>query len=127
MEERRSRRIESFDPLLRDLVAWGIVVRGGTKTRPSWTLVEAAQRRLDELEPKTGPFDVDQLVYLDHLCADCRLRTPTRLRDGIYLCDACTERRATVDEVEIVPSKPTSRGIWHRNRRSAEGGGTLAG
>ncbi|GEM_PF-1344022 len=85
--------IDRFDPLLRDLVTWNLVVRDGAAGRSRWRLAEAAQRRLDELATSADPVPVDQLVFLDHRCTDCRLRQRTRLYDGVYLCDSCRDQR----------------------------------
>ena len=94
MNEGRSYRIETFDPLLRDLVVWGLVVKTEAEAG-LWQLTDAAQRRLDEIAERTRPLPPDQLVYLDRLCADCRFRGRTRLCDGVYLCEECAQRRTT--------------------------------
>ncbi len=86
--------IERFDPLLRDLVAYNLVVKSQTAKRAIWRLSDDVQRRLDQLALSSPPsFAPDQLVYLDHHCADCNLRVRTRFRDGLYLCDTCLGRR----------------------------------
>jgi hypothetical protein len=89
-----SYRIETFDPLLRDLATWGLVVRSGSSAKPTWRLSTEAQHRLDELLRPAEPFAADRLVYLDHHCADCHQRGPTRLRGAEYVCDECAQRRA---------------------------------
>jgi ribosomal protein L37AE/L43A len=127
MEEKRTYRIETFDPLLRDLVAWGLVTRTDS-TRPSWRLVEAAQRRIDQLAQRSQPLDVDQLLYLDHLCVDCRDRCRTRLYEGEYVCDSCMERRAVEAAAPVAPPAPDKgRSLWHRHRTTQEGHRPLAG
>ena len=55
MEAQRDYPIETFDPLLRDLVCWGLVTRQEGATEASWQLVPAAQKRLDELRPVGAP------------------------------------------------------------------------
>lgn len=86
--------IEKFDPLLRDLVSWGLVVRSGADADTPWRLAGEVQDRLDELDQqRPGSVSPDRLVYLDHRCADCRARGVTRLVAGVYLCPTCTERR----------------------------------
>jgi len=127
MEEPPRYRIETFDALLRDLVAWGLVARTG-KTRTSWHLTSAAQRRLDELVRPLGPLDVDQLVYLDHVCAGCHDRTLTRLEEGLYICDACRQRRRTeVTEKEVTDSAAGSRRLLRRHRPNDGVGRSLTG
>lgn len=78
-----------FDPLLRDLLAWGLV----EPARPAadndrWHLAEGAQHRLEDLHTRTETHG-SPLVYFDRLCAGCRRRRLTRLHDGVHLCDAC--------------------------------------
>ncbi len=127
MEDGPSHRIETFDSLLRDLVTWDLVARAGPKAKP-WQLVAAAQARLDELVEPAGPIAADQLVYLDHLCASCHFRGRTRLHDGLYLCDDCTERRATGARAEKAPLAPAGRrGHWRWHRHAGDGGTSLAG
>lgn len=106
-------RIESFDPLLRDLVGWGLVTRVETDGVPSWQLGEAAQDRLNEIIRPAGSLSPEQLVYLDHFCADCQVRGTTRLHDGVYLCSACSERRL-VGTPEPPPT--VQRWRWRRDR-----------
>lgn len=93
MEQESPYRIQNFDPLLRDLIAWGLVVRTETDGESSWQLVDVVQRRLSELTRGNGPVGEHRLVYLDHKCADCNVRGLTRLVDGVYLCTSCFERR----------------------------------
>jgi hypothetical protein len=116
-------RIETFDPLLRDLVAWGLVSRTEAEDGPSWELTDAAQRRLEEIIRPASPLDVDELVYLDHLCADCRFRGITKLHDGVYLCDACLARR-----LAEVPDQPPAarRWPWRRHRQDTNGSASRA-
>ncbi len=113
MDDGRAYRIESFDPLLRDLVEWGLAARTETDGTASWQLSERAQRRLDEIIKPVGPLALERLVYLDHLCADCHFRGRTRLNDGIYLCDACLELRLTA---VAEPEPATRRRPWRRHR-----------
>ncbi len=117
MEQGRSYRIETFDPLLRDLAAWGLVERSPTAERPAWHLSAEAQRRLDELVRPAEPLSVERLVYLDHLCAGCHQRGPTRLRQGAYLCDDCAQRHVVVDVSPVEPEQPGSGGRRPRRLR----------
>ena len=91
--EQRNFRIDRFDPLLRDLLAWGLVEKDDATDEPVWRLHQRAQERLSELVRAASPLVSDRVVYLDHLCADCRQRRPTRLVDGSYVCDACQKVR----------------------------------
>jgi hypothetical protein len=117
--ERHSYRIETFDALLRDLVAWGLVSRAEDERGTSWYLTDSAQHRLDEIIRPTGPLDLEDLVYLDHLCADCRFRGITRLHDGVYLCSACLALRlAQVPD----PAPVSRRWPWRRHRHQNTNG-----
>ena len=80
------------------------------KTRTSWRLIDAAQRRLDDLERPLGPLGVEQLIYLDYLCADCHDRTLTRLDEDLYLCDTCRARRGAQVTEKEVPAAPPWQG-----------------
>jgi len=113
--------IKTFDPLLRDLVAWGLVVRSGTEARPAWRLSEAAQRRLNEVVPANGVAGDEQLVYLNHRCTDCHLWGLTRLIDGVYLCQDCSEHRAIEPGENEDLATPAVRSTRWRRRRRVEG------
>jgi len=124
--------VERFDPLLRDLVAWGLVTPTTGAAKASWRLTDAAQRRLGELVKPARPLNPDQLVYLDHHCAQCRVRTRTRLRDGLYLCDDCLARQlGTPPQGEVLPvpegTPALSKGHWRRSRHRDDGSKPLAG
>lgn len=105
MEEHANYSIDRFDPLLRDLLWWGLARRheADTATRGTddptgsgpvrWVLSEDAQRRLTELVPDVVKPDRERVLYLDRMCAGCHQRMPTRLTDGIFLCDACRLQR----------------------------------
>ena len=83
--------IENFDALLRGLITWDLVTAEETR----WQLAERVQQRLSELAPDSGPWPPEQIVYVDHRCADCGARTVTRSREGTYVCDPCWESRNT--------------------------------
>jgi ribosomal protein L37AE/L43A len=87
--------VETFDPLLRDLVAWGLVDRDDDGAG-AWRLVDAAQRRLSELVAVSGKRSAESLLYFDHLCSRCHRRELTRLIGGSYVCAPCND--ATLDE-----------------------------
>lgn len=113
VDDRQRYRIETFDPLLRDLATWGLAVREDTESGAAWVLTEAAQRRLDQIVRPAAPTNVERLVYLDHRCADCRLRGRTRLVDGVFLCDDCFAARGGHDgDAPLNPKvRPPSGGI----------------
>jgi ribosomal protein L37AE/L43A len=110
-------RIERFDALLRNLLAWQLVSNDDPGGDGGWHLVPDAQRRLDELNRSSALPDAERLVYLDHRCADCHQRMPTRSRQGIFLCDACLTRRtvqgtaAVADPAAVAGAKRSRRGV----------------
>lgn len=106
-----SHSIEKFDPLLRDLVAWELVTRSET----GWELVEAAQRRLDQVAQSARPVSEESFVYLDHRCAKCQERRPTRLREGIYVCDSCLAQGQDLSDGAELAAAPAGR-RWHLRR-----------
>jgi len=116
--------VERFDPLLRNLVAFDLVVKNGVGRRPSWRLSDAAQRRLDELTGSAGPTSAEHMVYLDHRCADCRQRLPTRVHEGLYLCENCVGRRAAPVSQVVVAEVAKPR--WRRQRQSVDGSNPVA-
>lgn len=117
VDERRDYPVERFDPLLRDLIGWGLVERADSETGPSWQLVGPAQRRLDELSPPSASGH-DAVVYLDRRCADCRQRGLTRLRDESYVCDGCwSGRQAAPDPVAPQPAPVGQTSFWRRGRQ----------
>ena len=89
------RAIQTYDPLLRDLITWGLVERDEER----WALSERAQRRLSELAEASAPWPAEQTVYFGHRCERCDTRALTRLREGAYVCDACWSRRGTEEPV----------------------------
>ena len=128
LENGHSYPINRFDALLRDLITWGLVDQEETKDGPSWRLVDAAQRRLGELMWPGHPLVAEAVIYLDHRCADCHLRAPTRLHEGSYLCDACwamrSEAAATLPSPE---APPPPRRRFRRSRERPAGQDVVAG
>jgi hypothetical protein len=114
--------IGNFDPLLRDLVAWGLV----TRSENSWELVEAAQTRLDEVAHRARPVSVENFVYLDHRCVRCQERRPTRLREEGYLCDPCFQSEPAVSVDAQAETTSESR-RWHLRRYRTRETDPLAG
>ena len=107
--------IERFDPLLRNLLSWGLV----EETAGGWALRDDVSARLTHLTQLTSRNAPGEVVFFGHACAVCRSSGLTRLRDGRYLCEAC--RRA--EEVAAVATplpKPADRkakrSVIHRVR-----------
>ncbi len=118
MEAERDYPIETFDPLLRDLVCWGLVKRNEETNDAPWQLAPAAQKRLDELRPASTPRAA-AVVYLDHRCADCRQRGPTRIHQDCYLCEKCwAERQELPVAVVAEPPSDENTHFWRRSRSS---------
>jgi ribosomal protein L37AE/L43A len=135
MGESDRHSIERFDPLLRDLIAWGLVTEGSGTAKPTWRLTAAAQRRLTELAKPARPLHPDQLVYLDHHCSECRARGRTRLRHGLYLCDTCLDHHAPEGAAAgggtgaeaPTPTPVVAKSHWRRSRPGDDGTKPLAG
>jgi hypothetical protein len=117
VEERRDYPIERFDPLLRDLIGWGLAERYDSGEGPAWRLNGPAQRRLDELSPST-PSGHDAVVYLDRRCADCQQRGMTRLHEEHYVCDRCWAGRQVIPDPAVAePSPVAPPHFWRRSRQ----------
>ncbi len=118
MEIQRHYPIQTFDPLLRDLVGWGLVERQDQEAAGPWQLVPDAQRRLDELLSPTLIPSVGADVFLNRLCGQCHQRGLTRLRGESYLCNTCLAEQPQPPEAELAPSSPAEHGhFWRRNRQ----------
>ena len=105
--EKPSYAIDRFDPLLRDLLNWGLAVTDDKSQGQSrWLLTDRAQKRLSELVRAQPRPATDRVVYLDHRCADCRQRLPTRLSEDVYLCDGCRTHRAELAPAEAALADP---------------------
>jgi hypothetical protein len=118
MEAQPDYPIETFDPLLRDLMCWGLVIRQEGAPDAPWQLVPAAQQRLAELQP-TSPPHAAAIVYLDHRCADCRQRGPTRMHEECYLCERCrAERQGQFTTAVTEPTSDRHTHFWRRSRSS---------
>ncbi len=142
--------VRTFDPLLRDLITWGLVERRdpedsgipadfdyvddpvgadspGNIGAPGWRLSDGAQQRLSELVAGSVVPGPERLVYFDHLCARCHHREPTRLYAGLYLCGPCLdEERAEVPSELPVVTSPRRRLPRRRRRTGVEETGPLA-
>lgn len=83
-----------LDPVLRELVAFGLVdkqVQGDDAA--TWVLSEAAQRRLSQLD-RPAP-DAASMFFVGHRCDRCREHAVTRRVGARYLCASC--RTADLD------------------------------
>ncbi|MGH8988485.1 MAG: hypothetical protein ACRDXC_07805 [Acidimicrobiales bacterium] len=109
--------IERFDPLLRNLLAWGLVVEA---EEGGWTLRPDVAERLPALARYARGDQPSEVVYFGHLCAGCRSKGLTRLRDGRYLCDEC-RRAADVAAVATLLPEPDqgAAGSLSRSREIA--------
>lgn len=84
--------IERFDPLLRNLLTFGLVQQDASG---AWRLTDDAARRLDwlaTLDQRSRTSGV--VIYFGHNCAGCHEAGPTRRHEDRYLCDPC--RRAAI-------------------------------
>ncbi len=70
-------------------------------------------RRLNEIIQPLEPLPLEQVVYFNHLCADCHFRGCTRFYEESYLCDVCIERRLTETPE---PAPAAERRPWRRRR-----------
>lgn len=108
--------IETFNPLLRSLLTWGLVEHvEGADGCPRWVLIEEVQERLDALTPPPREAPAS-LAYLDHLCGRCREQRLTHLIDGRFLCERCerTESEGDLFEPEATRPRPESGHRRHR-------------
>ncbi|MDA8309909.1 MAG: hypothetical protein M0Z46_04750 [Actinomycetota bacterium] len=92
--------IERFDPLLRNMLAWDLVVETDDG---SWVLRPEVVERLRGLVSYTRRGEPSEVVYFGHNCAGCRSSGLTRLRDGVYLCDECRRAAEVAAVATLVP------------------------
>ena len=110
--------IGRFDPLLRDLLAFNLVVKTTAARRGAWRLADGVQLRLDELLGSSSPASAERMVYLDHFCADCGLQVRTRLHEGFYLCEECLACRISAPPADPEPGAVAKgKRRWHRGRQ----------
>lgn len=86
--------VERFDPLLRDLLCYDLVV----ETEPGhWHLRAPFAARLAALavgqRPTTAP-----VLRIGVSCASCHVATVTRLHEGRFLCEACIGATALANQ-----------------------------
>jgi len=111
--------IERFDPLLRNLLAWGLVEEAEDG---SWSMRQDASARLTQLGQLTRRDAPSEVVYFGHACAICRSNGLTRRIGERYLCDGC-RRTAEVAAVATPLPKPSERkarrSVLHRAREAS--------
>lgn len=110
--------VETFDALLRDLVTWDLVVPGEQGDEEGWQLAPRAKRRLSELTSTRSPWPVERTAYFGRRCADCRRHAPTRLREGVHICEQCWQERVSRNEAGTQPpAEPGPNRRFMRRRR----------
>ncbi|HZD65440.1 MAG TPA: hypothetical protein VE152_05005 [Acidimicrobiales bacterium] len=87
--------------MVRGLVDLGLVQRRPGGDCESWSLSEAAQRRLEELYP--GGTDPHQHLgkidlYIGYRCSRCQGFRATRNHHGRQLCDTCVQEEALTSD-----------------------------
>jgi ribosomal protein L37AE/L43A len=101
--------VNKFDPLLRDLLYWGLLAQVDDVNGHHWQLAERAELRLDEITAESNAFAIERMVYLDHRCDICGFRRLTRVRDSRYVCDECGARVGQPTPAEREPAPATKR------------------
>ena len=94
----------NLDPLLRELLAFGVVEPDPTEG--GWRLVGQAQRRLDLLAAPPPP--AEKVIHFGHRCVSCGEVRPTRSRPQGFVCDPCGAASMTPPE-PAAPSAATPR------------------
>lgn len=112
--------VETFNPLLRSLLTWGLVERReDADGNTSWELIEEVRHRLDALVPPSRTAAAS-LAYLDHWCARCRQQRLTHLRGERFLCESCEKAEAgEVSGPQPEPKRPPhahDRGLRRRRQ-----------
>lgn len=122
--------IDAFDPLLRDLLTWGLVTEVPGEEGPEWHLTANAQRRVSELVRFRGAPPAEHLVYLGRRCAVCGMRRLTRLRDRGYVCEDCTTESVEPQVKSAVQTADAEAGAGararHAHRKRPSQGASLA-
>jgi hypothetical protein len=106
--------LERFDPLLRNMLAWGLVEEGPDG---QWVLRSEVGQRLARLAQLTHRAETSAIVYFGHPCASCQASGATRLCEGRYLCDECRQAPATPSPV---PEERGQRRWPHLGRRTSD-------
>lgn len=76
-----------LDPLLRELMAFGLVEKRAEGEGDRWELTSAAQRRLTALDRPVP--DQSSMYFVGHRCDRCRDHTVTRRVGTAHLCARC--------------------------------------
>lgn len=76
-----------FDPLLRELLTFGLVAKDLDGDSVRWVLTEEVQRRLTSLD-RPAP-DQSSMFFVGHRCDRCRDHTVTRRIADARLCARC--------------------------------------
>jgi hypothetical protein len=96
--------VHQLDPLLRELMAFGLVERTDSADGTRWVLSAQAQRRLSELDrpvPAGG-----SMFYVGHRCDRCRDHTVTRLVGSEHLCARCQALADTTPPAGVPRQQP---------------------
>ncbi len=104
--------LDRMGPILRDLVAFGLVERTGTGR---FELREDVQRWLAEASVRSGPPGTAE-VFVGRQCQRCGALGVTRLVDGVRICADCQEKPIA----EVVADQPS--GHHGRRRRARKAG-----
>jgi len=124
MEETQFPR--QLDPVLRELVAFGLVEKQVSEDRTTWALIEAAQHRLTVLDRPVP--EADSMFFVGHRCDGCGEHAVTRRIGARYLCSLCGSvaarmtTAATADAVQpesaaVAISDPPDHHGGERRRR----------
>ena len=95
---------DTLNPLLRNLLEAGLVVRADGPDGLTWQLVRPAQRRLDELAPGEV-VPAEDLVYLDHRCGTCREQKATYFVAERYLCAQCRSEEGIAESAAVAAAQ----------------------
>lgn len=76
-----------LDPVLRELMAFGLVEKSVDGPEIRWNLTRAAQQRLSALERPVP--DSASMYFVGHRCDRCREHAITRRVGERYLCARC--------------------------------------
>ncbi|MCK4177405.1 hypothetical protein ACFFRE_12780 [Aciditerrimonas ferrireducens] len=100
--------VHQLDPLLRDLLTFGLVERREGDGQDRWVLSQAAQDRLTFLDRPTPGASTTFVV--GRRCDRCREHAVTRRIGERYLCARCETEEATGPaEVAALPSMAERR------------------
>lgn len=108
--------IEQFDPLLRNMLTWGLVQETGDGR---WDLRPDVAERLTALAGYTKRSEPYEVVYFGHPCAGCKSSGLTRLRDGMYLCDECRRAADLSSVATLLPEPELHKPRRFRSRKMA--------